>query len=72
MDFIEYEYQLVTRLRLEELRTAAARHAMVAGLARGEAGAGLRARVGRGLVRLGDVIEGRSRAGSRRAPLAAR
>ncbi len=72
MDFIEYEHQLVTRLRLKELRTAAARHAMVAALGRGEARRGLRARVGQGLVRLGLVIEGRSRASSGRAPLAAR
>ena len=58
MDFNEYEMQVLTRLRLAELRAAALRHARLAPPPR-PAGPGLRARVGRGLVRLGVLVEGR-------------
>jgi hypothetical protein len=69
MEFNDYEMQLVSRLRLAEFRANAARHA-VASAAASERRARLRARVGRGLVRLGHLIEGRGAAGSDRAPLA--
>ena len=58
MDFNEYELQLVAHRRLAEFRATAARHAMFAGLERREPG--VRARIGRQLVRLGHFIEGRT------------
>jgi hypothetical protein len=58
MEFNEYELHVVARRRLAELRAAAAERAMVAALNRG--GAGLRARIGQALVRLGHCIDGRA------------
>jgi hypothetical protein len=72
MDFSEYEVELVSRARLAELRAAAARHVLVAQLARQTAGAGVRARLGRGLVRLGVLVEGRHHTSPAPARLAAR
>ena len=66
MDFNEYEVQVVTRLRLEELRATAARWALAAAVPAPAMGSGLRVRVGQGLIRLGALIEGRREAGSGR------
>jgi len=64
MDFNEYEVQVVTRLRLEELRATAARRALAAADPARAMGPGLRVRVGQSLIRLGALIEGRREARS--------
>ena len=66
MDFNEYEVQVVTRLRLEELRATAARQALAAAVPVPAMGPGLRVRVGQSLIRLGALIERRREAPSGR------